>query len=325
METKRIVFLVVLYLAVLSGIVTYSLFDKQNEPDSAVRAGGTAAGKPAAPAHAAPDDPVFGRFDCVLAQNDEDIFDLYIKEEGKARRANIVNRNTRQILYASELFPGPENMPGIAVTDFIVSENKMRCLIQNFDLCLVEKQLSDNERGIVDKKKVYAVKWVPFLFNGHLTQAVFIAPDIIRVSNSVGAVMHYRVFERKRIYDEHKRLPGFPALTREEIKAREKIPEPVVRLVWWNGVGEKESVSKNFDLCVSSEKEPVYNPDKGFEKTAHMDKSTRSMMQERVEKNSVAMKIPKEILLKKNGKAISLKTYPYWKGRRYDGSIEYVY
>ena len=74
METKRIVCLIAVYLAVLSGFALYARFDKQNEPKYAVQSNVFATGnnRSAASASAMQDDPEFGRFDCVLAQNDND-------------------------------------------------------------------------------------------------------------------------------------------------------------------------------------------------------------------------------------------------------------
>ncbi len=332
METKKTVILVVVYLAVLAVCVVMTGVGKHHDVKTGIRTHLSANEITTCEnrVSAMPDDPEYGKFDCVLAEDDNNIIALYTEKEDsdevckvsvvgykKECRSDPVETSIAghagKVLYSNKAVPCPTGK-SVPVTDFLVSEDKMRILmVYGTFLTLYEKKLVDNKYDFIDLQFVYIIHWLPFLFNGHLTQAVFITPDIIRVSNTVGAVMHYRIDHRKANYvkDQNGKVIGMPDMTEEEFVERKKIPAPYVTLVWWNGVGSKRAATGlgPGDGCEISSTEPIY-PGAGFDGWTRMDQKTRTAMQERVEEYAVAQRIPREVLLKNDGKVISLKKYP---------------
>ncbi len=346
METKKTVVLVVVYLAVLAACVVVTGAGKHNDVRTGIRTFPPANEGATGHAGSMPDDPEYGNFDCVLAEDKTNIIVLYTEKEDSNEFCKIsiveyqheyqsdpgqtsIAGYAGKMLYSNKAVYCPiEEGQSVPVTDLLVSEDKLLILmVDGCDLALYEKKLSDNKYDFADWQCVYRFLQHPFLFNGHLTQAVFITPDIIRIGNSVGAVMHYRIDHGKANYvkDKNGKVIGMPDMTEDELREREKIPIPHVNLIWWNGVGSKEAATglRPGDECEISSTEPAYI-NNSFAGWTRMDQKTKTAMQERVEKYAVAMKIPREILMKKDGKVISLKIYPYYGQGRHD-DLEYVY
>ncbi|MBO4549065.1 MAG: hypothetical protein J5758_07610 [Abditibacteriota bacterium] len=302
MESKKTVILVAFYLAVLAACIVVTGVGKHNDVKTGMRTDLSTPGskKIETQDESIPYDPEFGRFDCVLAQNNKETYDLYIDKKKDSRKLSIVCRNKHRVIIShTQDFDGVDNYPESPITDFIIKHDKVRFLeLAGGCIWCCEKYLVDNKTELMDEQLIYRIN-AQSAFNGHVTQAVFITPDIIRISNSVGAVMHYGIRNKKRIYakDQNGKVIGLPELTKEEIREKERIPALSVKAVWWNGVGEREVPSGGRNIEKISSTEPTYT-DNGFDGWIRMDDKTRSMMQDRVEAFSIVMKKPRKILLK---------------------------
>ena len=88
----------------------------------------------------------------------------------------------------------------LPVLDMLARRGEARLLVQdNADIVYVEaKPGSDPAKPSVKRKSIYRFKWTPSLNAGRVTEARFLADDVVKIANSTGAEYVFRLNYTKK-------------------------------------------------------------------------------------------------------------------------------
>lgn len=156
---------------------------------------------------------------------------------------NDKRNDTTKILYEDYALndsENPFNIGGLPIYDAVYDNNTgiLRFIIRcDTDVFVYEVSI-DNPKH---KKHtlIYHVRWTPDLTVGYINDIRFIAPDIIRISNTTGTIEHIKI-------------------------TKDKDNNISKNIIWWNGKGSKAPISLMFqedkDYNIG-ENEPYYDKD----------------------------------------------------------------
>ena len=187
----------------------------------------------------------------------------------------------------------------VVVNDCIIYNNRMRFLIQD-GICLkfVDVKL-DAPYGVYTSTDIYNIKWVPPMYIGILTSAEFLTPDIIRITNSQGVVIHQKIDfcnQEFRLTSKYEVISYLmkKGMSSEEAKYRTNIRLPICKTVWWNKKGDPFFMSvrsKNKESF--GDTEPRYKKN-GLTKCIRMNREIRQSMQRESDLYAENLGLPEE-------------------------------